>query len=86
METRKFNHTEAFCLMEYRYVSNPKGGFLIWNSRDGVTPFIVFYEGREMKHVNWGRDQQVTDIDYIKSVILRPGNHIFRDTTAEEAV
>lgn len=50
-------HKEAFCLMEY----TSKDGFLkeiLWNSRDGVTPFIIMsVDGREMRHTNWNKDR-----------------------------
>jgi hypothetical protein len=57
-------HPEAFALMLYvsddgRHVET------IWNSRDGVTPFVVgipgesdegILDGRSMRHVLWGAD------------------------------
>jgi hypothetical protein len=53
----KYNHAEAFCLMHYQ----TDDGVLtevLWNSRDGVTPFIIrSRDGREMKHVMWDADR-----------------------------
>lgn len=62
-----------------------KTGFLVWNSRDGVTPFIVFEDGKEYQHNHWGLDRQVTNKEYIKNQILVPGQRVFRDTNTEEA-
>lgn len=44
-----FQHAEAFMLMQY----TSKGGTdtkLIWNSRDGVTPFNMHIDGMEYTH------------------------------------
>jgi hypothetical protein len=51
-------HVEAFCLMTYE----TKDGSVterIWNSRDGVTPFVVYTrDGKtEMQHVRWQEDR-----------------------------
>lgn len=65
------NHVEALCLMKYAAVKIEVDGFKqgrvtvgtateiewIWNSRDGVTPFIIqAFTGAEMKHVDWHED------------------------------
>lgn len=54
---RTLNHKEAHCIMEYR--CKGCGNIeMIWNSRDGVTPFIVMClrcKG-EMQHANWNKD------------------------------
>jgi hypothetical protein len=44
----KFAHAEAFAQM--RYVSKDGGGLVIWNSRDGVTPFVLHLGGVEYTH------------------------------------
>ena len=75
---------EAFCLMYYEN-EETKTGFVIWNSRNGVTPFIVFEEGKEYVHKHWGMDVPVTNQRYINQEILKPGQRIFRDTTEDEA-
>ena len=54
---REYKHKEAFCLMRYE----SHNGFLIetlWNSRDGVTPFMITnHSGTvEMKHTHWNND------------------------------
>ena len=51
----KYNHAEAYCLMKYKC---EKCGTVetIWNSRDGVTPFIINCEkcNGHMQHiVSW---------------------------------
>jgi hypothetical protein len=49
------NHGEAFCLMKYR--SDDGEEEILWNSRDGVTPFIITSRsGKRMQHVDWQND------------------------------
>lgn len=73
-------HKEAFALMLYR---NEKTGReeWIWNSRDGVTPFIVpdAEDGGEMRHVDWFRD--VAAPFYVPPV----GSRIFVNLTETRA-
>ena len=51
---KKYNHKEAFCLMQYQ--CEKCGGLeYLWNSRDGVTPFMlgcIKCDGM-MQHINW---------------------------------
>jgi len=56
----KHNHVEAFKLMQY---ADKLGNVeILWNSRDGVTPFgITSRAGREMFHINWQQDRYVPD-------------------------
>ena len=62
MSEKKYQHEEAFCLMRYHC-----GGCayeeVFWNSRDGVTPFVVRCPecGRDMQHVNWQSDERRLD-------------------------
>jgi len=60
-----FRHKEAFCLMQYRCARCSQVE-LLWNSRDGVTPFIIrcAQEGckGEMQHINFGRDRPVGEL------------------------
>lgn len=52
----RHNHGEAFMLMSY-VSDDGKTGELIWNSRDGVTPFVVrSRDGVEMTHSDWNHD------------------------------
>lgn len=79
----RYNHAEAFCLMRYGAVDDndrPADGLLIiWNSRDGVTPFCIFHEGKEYRHVEWSRDRCVPEHK------LYPGDLFFRDQTVDDA-
>lgn len=75
---------EAFCLMYYENAET-KLGFVVWNSRNGVTPFNVHEDGKEYQHNHWGMDRPVTNQVYINESILKKGQRIFRDVTAEEA-
>lgn len=53
-----FGHAEAFMLMHYRLAETqdkgdgvaPAEDLFIWNSRDGVTPFIVHIGGAKYEH------------------------------------
>jgi hypothetical protein len=75
----KYNHVEAFCLMKYQTLDGRETEIL-WNSRDGVTPFcIVSKSGKEMRHVDWRSDKQVVDYQ------PKPGERIFKDMSPERA-
>lgn len=73
-------HGEAFMLMTY---ASDDGSVreLIWNSRDGVTPFVITARDgvTQMTHVDWGRDQ------YQPYRIPDVGERIFVDLTPEAA-
>lgn len=88
-----YNHAEAFKLM--KYASDGDGGTdplveRIWNSRDGVTPFVVSNHPDtrkrfglvEMRHVDWGQDRIEP---FWPHVGLRVGDRIFVDMTKERA-
>lgn len=79
----KFKHKEAFCLMYYES-RDKKSGFMVWNSRDGVTPFNVFENGIEYHHTHWIMDK-IPGPQYIYDVIWKKGQRIFRNISAEEA-
>lgn len=70
----RYKHAEAFCVMTYQC---EKCGRLeqVWNSRDGVTPFIIGCNhcGGESKHINWKED--MPDENYIP----HRGQRIFID-------
>lgn len=52
----------------------------IWNSRDGVTPFIVESRaGNESLHVNWQQDV------YDPNFVPKPGMRIFVDASPKHA-
>lgn len=49
-------HGEAFCLMQYEADDHSETE-VIWNSRDGVTPFVVtLRSGKSATHTRWGED------------------------------
>ena len=79
-----YKHAEAFCLMTYAEKGSPAGcdWLQIWNSRDGVTPFVLIHPrtGAELMHVNWRDDQRVPD--YVPEV----GSYIFIDLHPEKAM
>lgn len=74
-----YRHAEAFRIMQYRC----NGGHTeyIWNSRDGVTPFMLKCRHceRDTTHVNWRGDVLAPDHQ------LKPGDRFWRDGTHEEA-
>jgi hypothetical protein len=75
----RYNHKEAFCLMTYK--SKTTGlTELIWNSRDGATPFCIkMQDGSEGEHINWNNDRLAPC--HIPNV----GDRVFVNLTAEHA-
>jgi len=74
-------HGEAFCIM--RYKCKDCGAIeLLWNSRDGVTPFgIICREcGKSMLHVDWNLDL------YAPKHLPERGYRVFMDMPREIAV
>lgn len=77
---KKHDYSEAFMLMTYQ---SDDGTIkeLIWNSRDGITPFCVdTRDGQQMmQHVEWRRDEYRPD--------YKPpsGSRIFVNLTIERA-
>jgi len=85
----KYNHSEAFKLMKYASKKTGPGPDpiveYIWNSRDGVTPFVVasrLHNGDfvEMQHAEWMNDVYHP---YYPHVGLKVGDRIFADMTVE---
>ncbi len=76
----KYNHAEAFHLMNYKC---EKCGYIekLWNSRDGVTPFVIGCSkcNGAAQHVYWGLDVCLPDF------IPLAGTRIFVDITREQA-
>ncbi len=71
------HHAEAFCLMTYEDEVNGRTERL-WNSRDGVTPFVITSRwGNSARHV--GRD------DYQPGHVPNVGDRVFVDLTPERA-
>ena len=70
----KYDHVEAFSLMQYE-CQNCKTLETLWNSRDGVTPFIIqcLQCDGEMNHTNFGSDKCVPDFFPL------PGMRVFVD-------
>lgn len=75
----KYNHAEAFCLMEYE--DEITGEIeILWNSWDGATPFVIeSRKGNESHHTNWGNDRCMPDY------VPPPGMRIFVDASPNHA-
>lgn len=75
------SHSEAFCLMIY-YCKELDETEVLWNSRDGVTPFVIGNKAgtNMMQHVDWEKD--VYRPDYVPEIDSR----IFVDLTYEMAL
>ena len=74
---KKYLHGEAFCLMKYQTDDGTETETL-WNSRDGVTPFMLLSKtGKKMSHIDWRSDKCVPD--------FKPpsGMRVFVDATRE---
>jgi hypothetical protein len=72
------NHKEAFSHMTYT-TRDLQNQISVWNSRDGVTPFVIFVGGLEYHHTNWNGDRE--DPNYQ----LKVGDHIFVTINKEMA-
>lgn len=76
-----WKHVEAFCFMEYTCEKCDKTE-IIWNSRDGVTPFCVNCINCDgtMQHSNWHKD-----IRFVSYTLdhLSEGQRYFCDLTRE---
>lgn len=79
--TAAHQHVEAFKRMQYGCASCGMSE-LIWNSRDGVTPYVIACRacGAEARHVNWSSDEYLPDYKPL------PGERVFRDGSPLEAV
>lgn len=49
IDGHRFGHAEAFMLMTYREVDGDST-LLVWNSRDGVTPFVINIGAKKYRH------------------------------------
>lgn len=79
MRAHGFQHAEAFCLMKYASRDGTTVEWL-WNSRDGVTPFIIHSkDGVEMNHVDFHLDRCLPQYQPL------PGERVFVDLTEERA-
>lgn len=80
-QSNGFQHKEAFCLMNYR-CQRCNQVELLWNSRDGVTPFIVRCAQPEckgeMQHIDFWRDRPVGELS-------NEANRVFINLTREAA-
>lgn len=76
LPTDTFEYSEGFCLMEY-YADDGLCRCNIWNSRDGVTPFIVHcpIKNKECSHTNSGNDLRISNYTPY------PGQLVFIDLT-----
>lgn len=74
-----FQHREAFCLMQY--LDKVTGAIeILWNSRDGVTPFIITSKaGNQAQHVNFHEDR------CLPNFVPEPGMRIFVDASPKHA-
>lgn len=80
MENKEYKHREAFCLMRYRSDDGTEEE-IIWNSRDGVTPFVItLRSGKQATHVNWNADFCNPRYE------PKPDERIFVDLTQERAI
>lgn len=74
------NHCERFCLMTYAS-EDGRVREVLWNSRDGVTPFIIpSVDGIELSHVNWHGDQ--CEPNHVPAI----GSRVFMDATIEDFI
>ena len=73
-------HAEAFMLMRYRADNDPSDEEIVWNSRDGVTPFVITLpSGHTATHIAWDADV------YAPPHRHRVGERVFTDFTEQAA-
>lgn len=77
----KFTHAEAYRLMSY-VSDDGTTGELVWNSRDGVTPFIITSRDgqHQLTHTDWSHDI------FARNFRPPPGFRLFVDMTQEMAL
>lgn len=78
-DARRYGHLhgEAFMIMNYR-CDRCSRTVTVWNSRDGVTPFIIdcrFCQEGSARHVNWQEDRYAPNHKPV------PGELVFVDMT-----
>jgi hypothetical protein len=74
-----YEHAEAFCHMRYRSDDHTEG-LVVWNSRDGVTPFVITLpSGKQATHIDWHTDRR--DPAHVPVV----GEWVFVDLIQERA-
>jgi hypothetical protein len=82
IDPRKHVHGEAFMVMQYRSDDGTETEH-IWNSRDGVTPFVVtLRSGKTASHVDWRSD--VYCPNHFQH--MGPGDRYFTDLDPEAAL
>ena len=74
----KYNHAEAYCHMIYANENKSKV-VSVYNTRDGVTPFIVSIENEMFQHIAFGEDYCEENYTPIE------GDYVFTDYTEEAA-
>lgn len=77
----KYKHKEAFCLMWYGCKCGHRE--LIWNSRDGVTPFSLDCPScgqPDLMHIDFNRDK------FAPNHVLNTRQRYWRDGTMEDAL
>lgn len=89
-----FQHAEAFCVMTYQ-CEKCKRRELLWNSRDGVTPFLIScgkWEGAHgncdgsMAHADWQNDIRAPAFgDLLKHGHAKKETRIFVDANDPRA-
>ena len=72
-----YRHGEAYCWMYYSSKDGTIGRW-IYNSRDGVTPFICYMDGVELTHGQWNKDLRAPNYQ------PKTGDLVWRDMTREE--
>lgn len=75
-------HKEAFCIMKYRTNADEpvQEEEFIWNSRDGIVPFIVMSrtdKDKKLRHDDHSQDRVVMDYK------PQPGERLFIEATRE---
>lgn len=83
MSKGRYDHPEAFCLMNYQ-CEECGHREVLWNSRDGVTPFVIPCGkcGEASQHVDWSLDKYAP----FAIAVIPDDQRVFTDITKERAV
>lgn len=76
-----YQHKEAYCLMQYRAEDGTGPIEWLWNSRDGVTPFIIGSPDRKVTLQHFNFQDDIPAPMYVPNI----GQRVFVDLTEAKA-
>lgn len=80
----EYRHKEAFAVMHYASRDSAVN-HIVWNSRDGVTPFGFTRDGVEVFHVRWSDDRCLPHFRPLKHMLVFVTEHPSLDECRADA-